>query len=156
MLATYFSYASDLSDIRNKNVNLNFDVGPLPQLRSGGQKALYGRMYGFSLVRASPRLDATFQIISLLTQPSNIQKLSQTMYAPSVRRDIIALGSTDPYITIFNQSALVAKTWLDIDAQKSKQIFASLIQTITSGKKTADQAIKDAGDQYDVLLRQAQ
>lgn len=156
MLATYFSFASELSDIRNKNVNLNFDVGPLPQLRSGGQKAVYGKMYGFSLVRASPKLDATFQIVSILTKPENIQKLSQQMYAPSVRRDIIALGSTDPYITIFNQSALVAKTWLDIDAQKSKQIFGNLIQTITSGKKSVDEAIKDAGDQYDVLLKQAQ
>jgi ABC-type glycerol-3-phosphate transport system substrate-binding protein len=156
MLATYFSFASELSDIRNKNINLNFDVGPLPQLRSGGQKALYGKMYGFSFVRSSPNLDASYAVVSVLTSPENIQKLSQTMYAPSVRRDVIASGSVDPYITIFNQSALVAKTWLDISASKSRQIFANLIQDITSGKKTADQSIKDAGDQYDVLLRQAQ
>lgn len=156
MLATYFGFASDLANIRNKNINLNFDVGPLPQLRSGGQKAVYGKMYGFSLVRASQKIDASFQIVSLLTRAENIQKLSQTMYAPSVRRDIIAQGSTDPYITIFNQAALISKTWLDIDATKSRQIFGNLVQTITSGKNTIDQAIKDAGDQYDVTLKQVQ
>ncbi len=156
MLATYFSFASDLSDIRSKNINLNFDVGSLPQLRSGGQKAVYGKMYGFSFVRASQNLDATFQVISILTRPDNLRNLSQTMYAPSVRRDIIALGSADPYITIFNQSALVAKTWLDTDSSKSRQIFGNLVQTITSGKKALDQAVKDAGEQYDVLLRQVQ
>jgi archaellum component FlaC len=66
------------------------------------------------------------------------------------------LGSSDPYITIFNNSALVSKTWLDIDASQSKQIFANLIQNITSGKDAVEQAIKDAKDLYDVKLKQVQ
>lgn len=156
MLATYISYASDLTDIKNKNVNLNFDVAPLPQLRTGGTKAGYARMYGFSLVRSSPRLDASYQVLSVLTEANNIQKLSQSMYAPSIRRDVIASGSNDPYITIFNNSALVSKTWLDIDTAQSKQIFANLIQTITSGKNSIEQAVKDAKDLYDVKLKQVQ
>jgi ABC-type glycerol-3-phosphate transport system substrate-binding protein len=156
MLATYISYASDLTDIKNKNVNLNFDVASLPQLRTGGTKAGYARMYGFSLVRSSPRLDVSYQVLSVLTEANNIQKLSQSMYAPSIRRDVIALGSNDPYITIFNNSALVSKTWLDIDNSQSKQIFANLIQTITSGKSSIEQAVKDAKDLYDVKLKQVQ
>ena len=78
------------------------------------------------------------------------------MYAPSIRRDVIASGSNDPYITIFNNSALVSKTWLDIDTTQSKQIFANLIQTITSGKNSIEQAVKDARDLYDVKLKQVQ
>lgn len=156
MLATYISYASDLTDIKNKNVNLNFDVASLPQLRTGGTKAGYARMYGFSLVRSSPKLDASYQVLSVLTEANNIQKLSQSMYAPSIRRDIIASGSNDPYITIFNNSALVSKTWLDIDTTQSKQIFANLIQNITSGKNSIEQAVKDARDLYDVKLKQVQ
>ena len=154
-LATYFSYASDLSDIRNKNINLNFDVAPLPQLKSGS-KAVYGRMYGFSLVKSSQKLDGSYAIISILTDPTNLKQLSQSTYSPSVRRDIIALGSTDPYITIFNESALISKTWLDVGFEQSRQIFGNLIQTITSGKKSIEQAIKDASDLYDVTLKQVQ
>lgn len=156
MLATYISYSSDLNDIKNKNVNLNFDVASLPQLRTGGKKAGYARMYGFSLVRSSTKLDASYQVLSVLTEANNIKTLSKSMYAPSIRRDIIALGSSDPYITIFNNSALVSKTWLDIDASQSKQIFANLIQNITSGKDAVEQAIKDAKDLYDVKLKQVQ
>lgn len=155
-LSTFFSFTSDLSDIRNKNSNLNFDVAPLPQLRSGGVKAVYGKMFGFSLVRASNNLDASYKIISILTAPENLKILSESMYAPSVRRDVIAQGSSDPYITIFNDSALVSKTWLDLDLTQSKQIFGNLIQTITSGKKSIDQAVKDTSDLYDVTLRQVQ
>ncbi len=155
-LATYFSFASDLGDIRNKNINLNFDVAPLPQLRTGGVKAVYGKMFGFSLVRASSNLDGSFKIISILTAPENLKLLSQSMYASSVRRDVIAEGSTDPYITIFNDSALISKTWLDLDLAQSKQIFGNLIQTINSNKKSIEQAIKDTSDLYDVALRQVQ
>jgi hypothetical protein len=78
------------------------------------------------------------------------------MYASSVRRDVIAEGSTDPYITIFNDSALISKTWLDLDLAQSKQIFGNLIQTINSNKKSIEQAMKDTSDQYDVALRQVQ
>lgn len=156
MLATYISYSSDLNDIKNKNLNLNFDVASLPQLRSGGTKAGYARMYGFSLVRSSPILDASYQVLSILTEANNIQKLSQSMYGPSIRRDVIALGSNDPYINIFNNSALVSKTWLDIDASQSKQIFANLIQNIISGRDSIEQSVKDAKDLYDVKLKQVQ
>lgn len=154
-LSTYFSFASELNSIEAKNPNLNFDIAPIPQLRTGGQKAGYAKMYGFSLVRSSVKLDAVYQIISNLTTAVNLQKLSQTMYAPSVRRDIIALGSTDPYLTIFNQAVLVSKTWLDVDASKSRQIFSSLVQAVTSGQKGIDQALRDANDQYNVVLKQA-
>ena len=155
-LATYFGFASELNDIRNKNINLNFDVAPLPQLRSGGQKAVYAKMHGFSLVRASNKLDATYQVISILTSSQNLKFLSELMYAPSIRRDVIAQGSKDPYISSFNEQALIAKTWFDVDANVSKQILGNIIQSVVSGQKNIEQAIRDAKDQYDILLRQVQ
>ncbi len=154
-LATYFGFASELKDIRSKNPNLNFDVAPLPQVRSGGQKATYGKMYGFSIVRASPNAGAVFQIITTLAQPQFISSLAQSMYLPTVRRDVIAQGSNDAYVSIFNTAALVAETWLDSSPAASRQIFSSMIESISNGQKTDFQAIQDAGDQYDIVLKQA-
>lgn len=155
-LATYFGFASELSDIRNKNQNLNFDVAPLPQSRTSSDKsAAYGKMYGFSLVRASQNLNTSYQVIAILTSPQNLATLSSDMYIPSVRNDIIAQGSSDPYITIFNQAALIAKTWLDIDPIQSRNLLSSMVDSVTSGQKTADQALQDTGAQYDIILRQA-
>lgn len=154
-LATYFGFASELSDLRAKNPNLNFDVAPIPQVRSGGVKATYGRMYGFSIVRASPRQDAAYQIISTLAAPAYLPALSQTMYLPPVLTGALAAGSNDPYITLFDQSALVAKTWLDAGPTVSSQIFGLLVQSIESGQKQTSQAVQDAGDQYDAALKQA-
>jgi len=154
-LATYFGFASELFDLRTKNPNLNFDAALMPQLKTGGVKSTYARMYGFSIVRSTPNPNAVYQIISMLTAPSALANLSQTMYLPPVRRDLIAQGSTDPYITNFGQAALVSQLWLDVDPLKSNQILAEMVGSITSGRKTLFEAIQDAGDQYDIVLQQA-
>jgi ABC-type glycerol-3-phosphate transport system substrate-binding protein len=154
-LATYFGFASELSDIQTKNPNLNFDVAPMPQLRTGGVKADYGRMYGLSIVRSTSNANGVYQILSILTQSSYLSTLSQTMYLPPVRTDLIAAGSNDPYISIFDQAALIAKTWVDADPVKSGQILGNVIESITSGQESIFQAINDVGNQYDALLRQA-
>lgn len=154
-LATYFGFTSELSDIRTKNPNLNFDVAPLPQVRTGGIKASYARMNAFSITRISANPNAVFQIISILTDPANLTQLNKTIYLPTVRRDVIAQGSNDPYITIFNKAALISKTWLDADPAKSRDLFGRMIESITSGAKTTEQAVRDTGDEYDIILRQA-
>jgi len=154
-LATYFGFASELNEMRAKNPNLNFDVAPLPQIRTGGQKAAYGKMYGFSLVRAGGNPNAAYQIISILTSPQNLANLSKTMYLPPVRIDLIQQGSTDPSVTIFNQAALISKTWLDADPSKSRRVFNMLVESLTSGQKSMNEEIQDTGDEYDAILRQA-
>ena len=155
-LATYFGFASELANIRSKNPNLNFDVAPIPQLKSSGIKATYGRMYGFSLVRTSVNQNAAYQILSILTDSANLSLLSQMTYLPSVNTNVIAQGSTDPYITIFNKAALISKTWLDADPAQSYAIFGNMVNAVTSGAENTREALNSASDQYDVVLRQAQ
>lgn len=152
-LAVYFGLASEMSDIRAKNPNLIFDIAPIPQTRSGGKTAAYGRMYGFSIVRAATDANAAFQTISVLTSPSNISILNRSMYIPSVWNSQLQ-GSSDPYITNFNKAALVARGWLDADPLQSKRIFESMVNAIVGGQKSASNALRDASTEYDVLLGQ--
>jgi len=154
-LATYFGFASELKDIRAKNPNLNFDAAPIPQLRSGGIKATYGRLYGLSIVRSSPNQNAAYQTFAVLANSTNLSALSQLTYLPSVSLSLIGSGSSDPYLSIFNQAVLVAKTWLDADQTRSYQILGNMVGSITSGAKTVAEAVNDAGEEYDVALRQA-
>lgn len=155
MLATYFGFASEITDLRAKNPNLNFDVASMPQLRSGGVKATYGRLYGLSIVKASPKQNSTYQIFSVLTNPSFLPTLSEETYLPSVNTALISKGSDDPYITIFDQAALISKTWLDADRNQSYRIFGNMIGAIISGSKSVSDAIEDASEQYDVILKQS-
>ncbi|MES2314894.1 MAG: extracellular solute-binding protein [Patescibacteria group bacterium] len=154
-LATYFGFASELSSIREKNQNLNFDAAPLPQIRKGGVKATYGRMYGFSIVRSSANANGTYQVLSILTQPTYLASLAKTMYLPPVRTDLIAQGSSDPYLSVFGEAALVSKAWLDPDPVQSAQLLGNMIESITTGQRSSFQAIEDTGIRYDSLIRQA-
>jgi len=153
-LGVYFGLASELRDLRNKNPNLNFDIAPLPQF-SGRDKAVYARLFGFSIVSSSANQNSAFQAIATLTDPDNIKLLSDRMYIPSVRREVITAGSSDPYITIFNQAALIGRTWLDVHPTVSKRIFGDLIQSITSGQRTPEEAVRSAHDLYDYELKRA-
>jgi ABC-type glycerol-3-phosphate transport system substrate-binding protein len=154
-LATYFGFASEISDIRSKNPNLNFDIAPLPQARTGGIKASYARMYGLSIVRSSSNINGTYQVLAALTSPTNLAYLSQQMYLPPVLISLISAGSSDPYMTIFNAAALIGKTWLDVDPGTSMVLFGDAVEAITSGQSSSFQAVENAGLRYDVLLRQA-
>jgi multiple sugar transport system substrate-binding protein len=154
-LASYFGFASEVNSLRAKNQNLNFDAAPLPQIRKGGVKATYGRMYGFSIVKASSNANGVYQTLSILLQPTYLANLSKTLYLPPVRTDLIAQGSNDPYLSIFGAAALVSKSWLDIDPSQSAQIFGNMVESITTGQKSPFQAIEDWGSQYDALIQQA-
>ncbi len=154
-LATYFGLASELSELRAKNPNLNFDIAPFPQFRTGGVAAAYAKLYGFSLVKSSAKTNAAYSIISILAAAQNLPKISSAMYLPSVSRAVIAAGFDDPYLDLFNRSALISRTWLDPDPVQTAKTFGTMIQSVTSGQKNITQAVNDAGDQFNAAIRQA-
>ncbi|MDQ5893584.1 MAG: multiple sugar transport system substrate-binding protein [Patescibacteria group bacterium] len=152
-LATYIGFASELVDIRQKNPNIDFDVAPLPQARGGQNRATFGTMYGFSIVRSSADANSAFAVLSELLTPSSLSEMVTMSYLPPVRRDMIASGSSDPYLSIFYDSALISKGWLDTNKSESYRIFKDIVESVTSGKKNASQALQDGSDEFDLSLK---
>jgi ABC-type glycerol-3-phosphate transport system substrate-binding protein len=151
-LATYFGFASEISEIKGKNPNLDFDVTAFPQIRNSSGRVVYGNMYGISIVRSAANVNATYTILSSLIEASSLNTLVSMTYLPSVRRDIIASGSTDPYLSIFNNSALVSRNWLDIGRIDSNKILQNITELITSGRKNAREAIQSGSEEFNILL----
>ena len=152
-LAVYFGFASELASLRNKNPNLNFDVAPFPQPQNQKANVTYARMYGFSLVKASPNPTAAYTILQNFLTPDAIASWNSMTSLPSVRRDLIAQGTTDPYITLFNSSALISKGWLDPNPTNTTTIFKTMIESIASGAATPATALQSANDQLNFSLR---
>ncbi len=152
-LATYFGFASELLDLKAKNPNIDFDVAPLPQPRNAANRITYGSMYGFSIVRSTPSPTATYSILQLLTAYDALDILSKVSFLPPVRRDMIATGSKDPYQTIFFDSALISRSWLDTNAENTSRIFQSMIESITSGRADVYKAIQAAHNQLELSLK---
>lgn len=152
-LATYTGFASEIFDLREKNPNINFDISPLPQARNGQNRVTYGAMYGFSIVRSAIDANASYSVLSELLTPSALSEMVTLSYLPPVRRDMIATGSTDPYLSIFYDSALISHGWLDTKKVESNTIFQSIVESVTSGRKSATQALQDGSDEYDLSLK---
>ncbi len=152
-LATYFGFSSELFDIMAKNPNLNFDVAPFPQDRKGKNRVTYGSMYGFSIVRSASNPTNTFNSLQILTAPDSLALLNKISFLPPVRRDMLATGSTDPYQSIFYDSALISRGWLDMSFSKTYGIFQNMVESISSGKETVYSAIQTAHDQLGISLQ---
>lgn len=152
-LATYFGFTSELSDIRSKNPNLDFDVSRLPQAKNGTIRATYGNMYGFSIIKSTSSAINTYTVIDMLTNPNSMNLLSEFVYLPSVRRDVIARGSADPYMTMFLDSALISRGWVDSNSNRSNTILRDMVESITSGRSDVYNALKQANDELDLSLK---
>ncbi|MEI6057674.1 MAG: extracellular solute-binding protein [bacterium] len=152
-LATYFGFASELRDIRSQNPNLNFDVAPVPQPDKAAVRTTYGQMYGFSLVKNSANVSTAYTILSSLTSASSLAEWTKLTYLPPVRRDMISAGTTDPYLAIFYDAALISKDWLDPNPQGTISIFQNMVQAVTSGSANLNNAIQNASDALDLSIK---
>jgi ABC-type glycerol-3-phosphate transport system substrate-binding protein len=151
-LATYFGYASEVNDIKDKNPNLNFDIAPMPQPKNAKQRINYSRMYGFSIVKSSKNPVGVYAVLSELTSFDALSKLVPLTYLPPVRRDLIDAGNVDPYLSIFYDSALISRGWLDPDPFQSAALFQNLIESVVSGRELMTQAISQIDTSLNSLL----
>jgi ABC-type glycerol-3-phosphate transport system substrate-binding protein len=152
-LATYFGFASEYQDIKEKNPNLNFDIAVIPQIVDAKAKITYGELYGFSILKNSPNITPTFSLLSLLVGADSVSTLVNYIDVAPARRDLISAGSPDPIKTVFFNSAIISKGWLDPDAKKTNQIFKDMIENVTTGKMDASGAVTKASTEIDNLLQ---
>jgi len=152
-LATYFGFASEYSDIKEKNPNLNFDVATIPQTLDAKTKTTYGELYGFSILKSSQNVTAAFNLLSLLVGSDSVSELMQFMDVAPARLDLISTGTPDPAKTVFYNSALISKGWMDPDSNKTDQIFQDMVENITTGRMDVQGSVSKASMEIDNLLQ---
>lgn len=151
-LALYFGFASELNDIKMKNPNLNFDVAVVPQRREAKTKTTFGKMQGFALVKSSRKLSSAFNTISALTSKDNIAAWTKASGLPPVRKDLLQLGSPSPDGSIFYNSAIISKAWLDPSREETQTIFQNMVESVTSGRSMLSEAVDRASLEIQNLL----
>ena len=151
-LAIYFGFASELSDIIRMNPNLNFDISQLPQLRDSDKKVTYGKMSAFAIPNASKNPSGAFAVGLMLTNINNITALSDVTGLPPVRRDLLASKPNGAFASVFYDSALISKAWLEPDSVKTNDIFQNMVESVTSGRARLSEAINTADEELNLLL----
>lgn len=155
-LAIYFGFASELSKLKLKNPNLNFDIKALPQssnVREGERKITFGRMMGVAIVRNSKQIAPAFSTILEFSGPTMSKNFSQALFVSPARRDLLREWQGDSLKPVFYNSALWARGWLDPDYNETNRIFQNMVESVTGGRSKMETAINQASLALTELIR---
>ncbi len=152
-LAVYFDYASAYKDIQLKNPHLNFAVAPVPQLRGTKVDITYARMHGLAVLKSSKNKQTAFIAVQRLLESEPSGQFAATYSLPPVRRDLLNKRPTDATLSVFYDSAIRARTWLDPRPEESDKAFRTAVESVSSGRHDVTQSIIDLSDQLQSALR---
>lgn len=150
----YIGRASELFSIESANPNLRFDVSKIPQAKGQGTlQSTNGRMMAVAVSKASKNLNTAYIAAKKMADKEFSEKISAALSIPSARRDLLSVKpEKNPYISVFYDSALIARGWLDPNPAKTDEIFSSMIANINSGRTPIGSAISNASSQIDSLI----
>jgi len=143
-LALYFGFSTEYSDIKEKNPNLNFDVAVIPQVVGATAKTTFGELYGFAFLKSGANIQEAYNVVSLLASPEGVKTfLSFTDVAPA-RRDLISAGTSDSALSVFYNSSLISKGWIDPDNAKTEKIFKDMVENVSTGRMSVSDSVQTA------------
>lgn len=151
-LALYFGFGSEIGNLQLKNPNLDFDVAPMPVSREGGTPVSSARFNGFAITKSSKNPNAAFSVISILSGKESASAFSKALQLPPARRDLLNKKPTEAFQSVFYDSAIRAKAWLDPSPKETDAIFKSMIESITSGRMRTGEAVSRASRELAGLL----
>ena len=156
-LALYFGYASEHAGITRTNPNLNYAVAPIPQRRKDAAShtpdITIARVYALTTSRTARNPQSAITTASIVGGKSVSQAISTALGIPSARRDILAAPAQDED-EIFRREALVARSWIDPEPDKTATIFRAMIEGVTTGAARLTEAIGRASQELAQVLGQ--
>ena len=154
-LANYFGYASELAQIRQKNPNLNFALDVIPQRDAEARKTTHGRVFGVSILKSAKDVNAAFGVAWLLAGAEYSQAFSTLLNTPPARSALLASPDrADPMSEVFYLSAIYSRTWPNVDADQTDEIFKRAVRAYNnSSSNVSGNIIRTANDQLIQLYR---
>lgn len=149
----YIGFSSEIFGIQQKNSNLNFDVTNVPQTRNTAKKTTFGHMYSMSITKQSKNITSAFAVINAFTEVLPLKSLEAVTNLPPVRRDMLVDKPTDAFRSVFYNSALISRSWIDPDPTASSFTFRDMIESITSGKSRVGEASGRANQELNDQLK---
>jgi ABC-type glycerol-3-phosphate transport system substrate-binding protein len=145
-LGIYFGYASEYEELKKSNPHLNFDVATVPQIKDSSVQATFGKVYAF----AAPRRANPYMISKALgsifnfVNPVNFRGDKEEYKLVPVQRSLLKAGTINPILSVSYKAAVQSRAWLEPDPAAVSDIFKSMIESVTTGKKDVKKAINDA------------
>ncbi|MEY4747463.1 MAG: hypothetical protein RLZZ416_512 [Candidatus Parcubacteria bacterium] len=154
----YVGYASEEAVIARSNPNLNFAAAALPQVRSASASISTAHVYALAAPKNGKHVNSAITAAFLLASSANSHALSVALGVPSARRDVVNAVANAPDSAaqgndvLFARMAIIARSWLDPDPEKTGDLFRAMIENTTSGAMLVTEAVQRADQQMSQIL----
>jgi ABC-type glycerol-3-phosphate transport system substrate-binding protein len=139
-LATYLGTASEATELRAANPNLNFDAAAYPAIRDGAV-AVPARLVALSIPRGAKNPLGAARSALVLTGAVAQKLFAIESGLPSVRRDLLTVSPANPYDALFRDAALNAFAFLDPDPEGSDAALRRMVEDVSAGRLSIGQAV---------------
>ena len=139
-LAQYIGFLSEISAISEGNPNLNFDVAEVPQPAVTDRKQGYGTLYGLAIPKLARYPNESYLVANHLASSGVAPALAKGLDMAPVRRDVLATGDEDIFISVGYRAALVSRAWLQPAPSQIRAIFSQLVEDVNSQKESIKQS----------------
>lgn len=151
--AYYLGFASEYRVLKNKSPNLNFGVSSVPQSRVSNRVITFGNLRGIAVSRGSRNPAVALAAAKKLTSQSSAKLLSEVLFMPPTRRDLLTRKPTNAVISVFYDAALQSRAWLDPSDKETDLIFREAIESVTSGRARVLEAVSKIDRDLDSIIR---
>ncbi len=151
-LVLYPGYASEQPILSATNPNLDFDMAAIPQPQTSKNRITYGKVYAFSIPKASTNAPGALLTATALTDTALSLGTAQRLSMAPATRTGLSKGANGKYTAIFYPEALAAKGWLSPAPSVTDRIFSTMIRSITSGRAQVTEALSTANQAIDSSL----
>lgn len=150
--AVYFGFASEYRSISERNPNLRFGVALLPQLQGASARITSGAITGLAVARGAKNPQGALAAAQTLSSAAGAAAVARALELPPARRDVRTDTSASAAASVFVQSALMSRSWADPNRQGTDELFKVMIESVTSGRATPEQAVFEAAEALRQLL----
>lgn len=150
--ALYVGFATDYPDLLARNPNLNIGVALLPQIQGNSTAITFGQLTGIAIPRTAGNTSGALTIAQKLSNQTSVGAAAAAFGLPPVRFDVPTDTSANAAQSVFYQSSLIAKGWIDPDYAGSDAIFKTMVETVVSNKSLPDTAVQDAAQSLQALI----
>lgn len=129
----WFGYPTDESRIQAKNPNLNYKITSLPQIRNSRTRLTYGKIYGVSVLKSAPNIQAANIVQRLLSEGDIQQIIVEDTNLQYPFRSIPASALATEKGALFARQAIQVSGYFTPSYDFTYTLFKNVLNQIASG-----------------------
>jgi hypothetical protein len=101
----------------------------------------------------SPQLQVVFSALLKLIDKDFSKDFSKAIGLGSARRDVLAEGTDDSFLSTVYKSTIMSRAWLEPDPKAVSEIFKNMVESAATGRLKISEAVANAKNKLEELIK---